>query len=158
MIRQELPAAPLVPAWVRTAVAKAVTLGNRSALAAAQLFTLLTAGAAALATAKADTTAPAVSSRTQAFGVAKIVITYDGELHPSFVPVATDFAITSPARTVTAADVVGATVVVSYSGDVLVTADSPEIAYTQNTSVGHRDWGNNLAATFAAAAVTVASE
>lgn len=158
MIRQELPVAPLLPAWVRTAVARAVTYGGRSAAAAAQLFTLLSAAAAALVAAKNDTTAPTVSTRTQTFTDKVIVITYDGELHPSFVPATTDFAITSPARTVTGVDVVGSTVRVTYSGALLVTADSPEIAYTQNTSAGHRDWGNNLAATFAAAAVTVASE
>lgn len=122
--------------------------------AAQQLVTLLTA-AIAQVSGVADDVLPTVSSKTQAFGVASIVLTYSKPLDPDWVPAIADFAITDPARTVTGVSVVGSTVLVAYSGDVLVTADAPLIAYTQSTQ-GMRDIAGNLAASFTAAAVTVA--
>lgn len=156
MTPNQLPNAPLLPAWVRTSVAKAVTLALRSQAAAAQLNALLGAAVQSLVATVADVVAPTVSTRTQAFTEKVIVLTYNGALHPSFVPPVGAFAITSPTRTVTAVDVVGSTVRITYSGTLLVTADSPDIAYTQDVASGHRDLAGNLAATFAAAAVTVA--
>jgi hypothetical protein len=109
----------------------------------------------ALAGTSADAAAPTVSSRTQTFTEQVIVITYNEPL-ALVVPDKSAFAITSPARTVTGVEVVGSTVRVSYSGALLVTADSPEIAYTQPSFNRLSDASGNLAASFTAAAVTVA--
>lgn len=126
-------------------------------VASAQLHAMLTAGATAIASLR-DLVAPAISTRTQAFGAAKIVLTYGKPLDPAFVPPTSAFAITDPNRTVTGVAVVGRTVEVSYSGVVLVTADAPLIAYTQPTAdLRLRDQAGNLAASFTAAAVTVAA-
>lgn len=115
----------------------------------------LDAAAKALAGTTADAVAPAVSTRTQTFTEKVIVITY-AEALDSVVPPVSAFAITDPARTVTGVEVVGSTVRVSYSGALLVTADAPLIAYTQPSFNQLRDQSGNLAASFAAAAVTVA--
>lgn len=109
----------------------------------------------ALAGTTADAAAPTVSSRTQTFTERVIVITYSEPLD-SVVPPVSAFAITDPARTVTGVEVVGSTVRVSYSGALLVTADAPLIAYTQPSFNQLRDQSGNLAASFSAAAVTVA--
>ena len=156
MIPTQLPNAPLLPAWVRTSVAKAVTLALRSQAAAAQLYALLETASATLVATVADAVAPTVSTLTQTFTEKVIVLTYNSALHPSFVPPVAAFAITDPARTITAVDVVGSTVRLTYTGTLLVTADDPLVAYTQDAALGHRDLANNLAASFTAAAVTVA--
>jgi hypothetical protein len=122
---------------------------------ATRLHVLATAIASAVASVR-DTTAPAISTRTQAFGVPTIVLTYAEDLDPAWVPPVAAFAITSPVRTVTAVRVQNRQVQIDYSGAVLLTADSPDIAYTQSATEGHRDLGGTLAASFTAAAVTVA--
>lgn len=122
---------------------------------ATQLDTLAAAVRTALASLR-DLTAPTLSTITQAVGSNTIVLTYNGGLEGDYVPPTTAFAITSPARTVTGVAVNGARVEVTYSGVSLVSGDTPLIAYTQDTSAGHRDEAGNLAATFAASAVTVA--
>ena len=126
-------------------------------VASAQLHAMLTAGAAAIAALR-DLVVPTVSTRLQAFGVSTIVLTYSKPLDPAFVPPTSAFAITDPSRTVTAVRVVGRTVEVGYSGATLVAADAPLIAYTQPTAnLRLRDQAGNLAASFTAAAVTVAA-
>lgn len=122
---------------------------------ATRLTALMTAVNTAIASVR-DTTAPAISTRTQAFGVAEIALLYGEQLDADFVPVAADFVISSPTRTVTGVRIDNRTVYVAYSGTVLVTSDTPDIAYTQNATAGHRDAAGNLAASFTAAAVTVA--
>lgn len=126
-------------------------------VAATQLHALLTAGATAIA-AMRDLVVPAISTRAQAFGVPKIILTYNKPLDPAFVPPTSAFAITVAARTVTGVAVVGRTVEISYSGATLLTADVPQIAYTQPTADFRlRDQAGNLAASFTAAVVTVAA-
>lgn len=138
---------------VDEALIDAAARGGTSAKAS-RLHALATAIATAVAAVR-DTTAPAIVSRTQAAGVARIVLTYNEDLDPAWVPPTSAFAITSPARTVTGVAVSGRRVEVSYSGAVLTALDTPEIAYTQNATNGHRDFAGNLAATLAAGAVTV---
>jgi hypothetical protein len=110
----------------------------------------------ALAGTAADAAAPTVSTRTQTFTEQVIVVTYNEPLAP-IVPDVSAFAITSPVRTVTGVEVRGSTVRVSYSGALLLTADTPDIAYTQPSFNRLSDASGNLAASFAAAAVTVAA-
>lgn len=119
---------------------------------ATRLHVLATAIATAVASVR-DTTAPTVVSRTQPSGVNLITITYNEELDASWVPPTTAF-VTNPVRTITGVEVVGRTVRVSYSGAALVNTNT--VAYTQSATQGHRDLAGNLAATFAAAAITVA--
>lgn len=116
------------------------------------LHTLLTAGATAIES-KRDTTAPTVSSRTQPSGVNRITITYNEQLDPSWVPPASAFA-TNPVRTITGVSIDNRSVVLEYSGAALVNTNT--VAYTQSATEGHRDLGGTKAATFAAAAITVA--
>lgn len=103
----------------------------------------------------ADAAAPTLVSQTQTFTEKVIVLTYNEPLD-SVVPPASAFAITDPVRTVTGVEVVGSTVRITYSGDLLVTLDAPLIAYTQPTFNQLRDQSGNLAASFIATAVTVA--
>lgn len=116
------------------------------------LHALLTSVTTAVASLR-DTTAPAVASRTQPTGVNRITITYNEQLDPSWVPPASAFA-TNPVRTITRVSVDNRSVVLEYSGAALVNSNT--VAYTQNANEGHRDLGGNKAATFAAAAITVA--
>ncbi len=106
-----------------------------------------------------DATAPTVSTRTQAAGVRTIVIACSEGLDPTVQVPTSAFAITSPARTITGVRILGASILVDYTGVVLEPGDTPEIAYTQpvDTTVAVRDQAGNLLATFAAAAVTVAA-
>jgi hypothetical protein len=116
------------------------------------LTTVLTAANTALNPSR-DTTAPTVSSRVGLGN--EVTITYSEGLDPYSAPAPTTF-VTNPARTITGVRVKGAQVIVTYAGAPL--ANSNTIAYTQPgaTAVRLRDQGGNLAASFTAAAITVA--
>lgn len=141
----------------------ALTMAINEALADAsgtkmqRLKTCLTAAIVYVDTGE-DTAVPTVSTRTQTFTDKVIVITYTEGLDPYNVPLTTDFAITSPARTINRVEIDGPRVKLHYDGTLLVTADSPEVAYTQPgaTQARLQDMAGNLVATHAAAAVTVA--
>ncbi len=166
MIPSQLPKAKFLARGekLRTILADAISEAEVDAsrrgadsIAAAQLSTMLAAGVTALA-GIVDDAVPTAVSRLQAFDVPTIVLTYSKALDPDYVPTVASVVISSPTRTVTAVRVVGATVEVDYSGATLLTADSPLIAYTQPAaSFRLRDQAGNLAASFVAAAVTVAA-
>lgn len=133
------------------AVADAARRGGVSPKAT-RLHVLATAIATAVASLR-DTTAPAVTSRTQPAGVNRVAILHGEQLDPDFVPPTTAF-VTNPVRTITRVYIDNRTVFVEYSGAALTNSNT--IAYTQDTTNGHRDLAGNRAATFAAAAITVA--
>lgn len=126
--------------------------GGGTSPKATRLHVLATAIATAVASVR-DTTAPTVASRTQPTGVRIVTITYNSQLDPAWVPPASAFA-TAPVRTITKVEVDNRSVLLHYTGDPLVNANT--VAYTQSATEGHRDLAGNLVATHAAAAITVA--
>ena len=142
---------------LRVAVAMAVdeALADASGGKRQLLTTLFTACNTAL-NAGRDSTAPAISARQNLAGVNVVRVTFNDALDPYAVPDPAAFAIT-PVRAITAVRVQGNYVDLVYSGAKLLSGDTPQVAYTQPaaTAVRLRDKGGNLAATAAAAAVTV---
>lgn len=163
MQAEDLTYGRFLPPSFRTALAAVVsqveeTARNAGGVApeANQLDRMLDEAIAAIATLQ-ETDTPDVVSITQAFGVATIVVLYDKDLDPAFVPAVANFAITDPARTITGVSVAGRRVSITYSGTVLVTADAPLLAYTQVAGTALRDFAGLKAADYTATAVTVAA-
>lgn len=151
---------------LRVAVAKAVSEfqgkpdGSGREGAAADLYALAAQVQAAVVAVEAGAAAavaaaPTIVSMTQAFGVAKIIVTFSATL--GGYTAASQWAISDPARTVTGASVVGNTVEVSYSGTTLVTADAPLLAFDAPAEPTLTSIYGVAVADAAAAAVTVAA-
>lgn len=151
---------------LRSAVAKAVTEfqlkpdGAGREGAAADLYALAAQVQAAVVAVEAGAAAtvaaaPTIVSMTQAFGVAKIVVTFSASL--GGYTTTSQWAVSSPARTVTGVAVVGNTVEVSYSGTVLVTADTPLLAFDAPAEPTLTSLYGVAVADAVAAAVTVAA-
>lgn len=127
--------------------------GTATSPQATKLHAFFTACATAIASLR-DLVLPTVSSRTQPTGVNRVTITTSEGLDPRIIPPLTSF-VTVPARTITAIEIVGNTILIDYDGVALVNANT--IAYTQPGGANKlQDPGGNLLATFAAAAITVA--
>lgn len=116
------------------------------------LHNFFTACATAVASLR-DLVAPTVTARNQVTGTNVIRLTTSEGLDPTVIPALTSF-VTSPARTITAIEVQGNQLLVTYTGASL--ANGNTIAYTAPGSNALRDPAGNQLATFAAQAITVA--
>lgn len=101
-----------------------------------------------------DVTVPAIVARSIAPSQPKrLTLTYSEGLDPAFVPPAAAFAITTQARTITKVTVDGPFVHLDVSAAFV--AGAVNVAYTQpGATTNLRDFSENLAASFTAAAVT----
>lgn len=118
---------------------------------ATTLHAFFTACATAIASLR-DLVAPTVVSRTQPTGGLTITITTSEGLDPSVIPATTAF-VTNPVRTITAVEVQGTKLLVTYSGASLINSNT--IAYTQPGTNALRDPAGNLLASFGATAIVV---
>lgn len=119
---------------------------------ATYLHTFFTACASAIASFR-DLVLPTVTARTQPVGSNVITLTTSEGLEPTILPALSSF-VTAPVRTITAVEVQGFKVLVTYSGASL--ANGNTIAYTAPGTNALRDEGGNLLASFAATAIVVA--
>jgi len=148
---------------LRAAIARVIDeanlMGTNDAQAAADMHAIATQLQAAAvvvdSSAATNATAPVVSSLTGAFAAKTITVTYDKALAAGYTPAAADFTITSPDRPVASvAYSAGAgTVTITYTGDQLITADTPLLTYV---SRGLRGVYGTPVASYTAQAVTVA--
>lgn len=120
---------------------------------ATKLHTFFTACATAIAALR-DLTAPTVTARTQPVGAFVVTLDTSEPLDPRIIPPTTSF-VTAPVRTITAVEIVGSAVKVTYEGASL--ANGNTIAYTQPGGLNKlQDAGGTLLASFAATAIVVA--
>lgn len=127
--------------------------GTATSGSATKLHTFFTACATAIASLR-DLAAPTVTARNQTTGVTQVRLTTSEPLDDHIIPPLTSF-VTAPVRTITAVEIIGNQVLVSYEGAALVNANT--IAYTQPPGANKlQDSGGNLLASFAATAIVVA--
>lgn len=127
--------------------------GTATSGAATQLHVFFTACATAVAALR-DLVAPTVTARNQTTGVNQVRITTSEPLNDHIIPPLTSF-VTAPVRNITAVEIVGNLVLVSYDGVALTNGNT--IAYTQPGGANKlQDAGGNLLATFVASAIVVA--
>ncbi len=118
---------------------------------AADLSAFFTACAAALST-FIEAIVPAITARNiSAANKRRIVLTYGEGLDPTKVPAVGDFAITGQVKAVTKVTIDGPYVYLDVATDFVAGAVS--VAYTQG-AIPLQDVSGNLAASYAAAAVT----
>jgi hypothetical protein len=144
---------------LRAAAARAIsnieTTAGRSGgvtSGANSLHSFFTACAAAVASMR-DLVVPTVTARNQTTGANVVRLTTSEGLDPTVIPALTSF-VTAPARTITAIEVQGNQLLVTYSGASLASGNT--IAYTAPGTNALRDPAGNLLATFAAQAIVVA--